>query len=87
MLHLLTVLAAIYGISWIVSTPEARAAARPQVDRWGKIALATALGFLGFLWLLAKIGADPPTDPPPEHQTGPHHPKGPPRMDRPKEVE
>jgi len=71
MLHVLMVLLSVYAIAWFVSTPESRAAAAPMVDRWSKRALMVALGFVALLWLIGQIGPDPPTDPPPGHDSKP----------------
>ncbi len=42
MLKIAMVIAMVYAIAWIVSTPEGRAAAKPAADKWGKRLLGVA---------------------------------------------
>lgn len=59
MLKLILGLAAIYAISWIVSTPESRAEAKPWADYVGKRLFAIAMGLLALLWLLGRQTGPP----------------------------
>lgn len=55
MLHVLLVLAMVYAISWIVSTPEGRAEAKPWADRLGKRLLAIQAVFIAGIWIWTQF--------------------------------
>lgn len=59
MLKLIGGLAAIYGLAWICSTPESRAAAKPWANRVGRQLLALVLTVAGGVWLLSSIAGPP----------------------------
>lgn len=56
-MHFLLVLATVFAISWLVSTPESRAAAAPGVERFSRRLFAIAMGLLVLMWVFA--GFDP----------------------------
>ena len=49
------VLFAVFFISWIVSTPEGRAAAKPGIDRLGKRLLAIEAVLIAAVWIYASV--------------------------------
>ena len=59
MLKVLMGVAALYGISWVVSTPEGRAAAKPEVERFGRKLLAWELAIIAAVMAWATVFPPP----------------------------